>query len=320
MSDASITVAGVTKYFGSVCAVRDLSLSVRPGSIFGLVGSNGAGKSTTLKILCGLERPSSGTARIDGLDCWKDRARIKLKLGYVPQSFDLYPDLTVEEHLQFFASAFRLEKRDREKQVAGLLQRTDLLAKKSALAGKLSGGQKRLLSLACALVHDPKILFLDEPTAGLDPAHREALWDWLYELAKTGMTIGVTTHYLEEAERCLEIAVLNLGRLMAQGTPAQLKSGCGIRPFEVHGEPLIPALNAIKESPEIFRASLSNGAVRVLAHHPEALYQRLETAWPFPEIKNHRLNWCEPTLDDACAALILPSSFSTPEMPKDIQP
>jgi ABC-2 type transport system ATP-binding protein len=308
MSDATITLDAVTKYFGRVCAVRNLSLRVQPGSIFGLVGSNGAGKSTTLKILCGLEKPSSGTARIGGLDCWKQRMQVKLKLGYVSQSFDLYPDLTVEEHLQFFASAFRLEKVRRERQVAGLLQRTDLLAKKSALSGKLSGGQKRLLSLACALVHDPKILFLDEPTAGLDPAHREALWDWLYELAKEGMTIGVTTHYLEEAERCLEIAVMNEGRLMAQGTPTQLKGTCAIRPFEVHANPLIPALNGIKQLPEIFRASLSNGAVRVLAHHPEALYQRLETAWPFPEIKNLRLNWSEPTLDDACAALTLPSS------------
>jgi ABC-2 type transport system ATP-binding protein len=313
MPDASIIVAGVTKYFGSVCAVRDLSLQIQPGSIFGLVGSNGAGKSTTLKILCGLERPSAGSARIDGLDCWKERARIKLKLGYVPQGFDLYPDLTVEEHLRFFAAAFRLEKRGRDERVAGLLARTDLTAKKSALAGKLSGGQKRLLSLACALVHDPKILFLDEPTAGLDPGHREALWDWLYELAKTGMTIGVTTHYLEEAERCLEIAVMNVGRLMAQGTPEQLKSGCGIRPFEVHGEPLIPALNAIKESPDIFRASLSNGAVRVLALHPEALYHRLETAWPFPHITKLRLNWSDPTLDDACAALTLPPAAAPKE-------
>jgi len=310
MPEATITLDGVTKHFGSVCAVRNLSLSVQPGSIFGIVGSNGAGKSTTLKILCGLEKPSSGTARISGMDCWKDRAHVKLKLGYVPQSFDLYSDLTVEEHLQFFASAFRLEKTRREGQLASLLKRTDLQAKKSALAGKLSGGQKRLLSLACALVHDPKILFLDEPTAGLDPAHREALWDWLYELAKEGMTIGVTTHYLEEAERCLEIAVMNEGRLMAHGSPKQLKSSCLIRPFEVHADPLIPALNGIKQSPEIFRASLSNGAVRVLAHRPEALYQRLETAWPFPEIKNHRLNWSEPTLDDACAALTLPSSAS----------
>jgi ABC-2 type transport system ATP-binding protein len=313
MPDASITVAAVTKYFGAVCAVRDLSLRIQPGSIFGLVGSNGAGKSTTLKILCGLEKPSSGTALIDGLDCWKDRARIKLKLGYVPQSFDLYPDLTVEEHLRFFAAAFRLEKSGRDQRVAGLLERTDLAPKKSALAGKLSGGQKRLLSLACALVHEPRILFLDEPTAGLDPSHREALWDWLYELAKTGMTIGVTTHYLEEAERCLEIAVMNVGRLMAQGTPEQLKRNCGIRPFEVYGEPLIPALNAIKESPEIFRASLSNGAVRVLAHHPEALYRRLETAWPFPQITRHRLNWSEPTLDDACAALTLPPAAADQE-------
>jgi ABC-2 type transport system ATP-binding protein len=303
----TIILDQVTKAFGSVVAVRDLSFTVQPGSIFGLVGSNGAGKSTTLKILCGLEKPTSGTARIDGLDCWRQRAQVKLKLGYVPQSFDLYPDLTVEEHLTFFASAFRLERARREKSIAALLERTDLLAKKAALAGKLSGGQKRLLSLACALVHEPRILFLDEPTAGLDAAHREALWDWLYALAKDGMTIGVTTHYLEEAERCVEIAVMNAGRLMAQGTPTELKRNSAVRPFEIHADPLIPALNEIKQAPEIFRASLSNGAIRVLAHDSAALYRRLETAWPFSDIICRQLNWCEPTLDDACSALTLPA-------------
>jgi ABC-2 type transport system ATP-binding protein len=316
MSSGTIIVDGVTKNFGSVCAVRNLSLTIQPGSIFGLVGSNGAGKSTTLKILCGLEKPTSGTARIEGLDCWRQRAQVKLKLGYVPQQFDLYPDLTVEEHLQFFASAFRLDRARSETQIAYLLRRTDLAGKKTALAGGLSGGQKRLLSLACALVHDPKILFLDEPTAGLDLTHREMLWDWLYELAKEGITMGVTTHYLEEAERCLEIAVMNEGRLMAQGTPRDLKLNSGIRPFEIHADPLIPALNGIKQSPDIFRASLSNGAIRVLAHDPENLYQRLEKSWPFAEIKSHRLNWCEPTLDDVCSKLTHPSSLSTSPEPR----
>ena len=316
MSSGTIIVDGVTKNFGSVCAVRNLSLTIQPGSIFGLVGSNGAGKSTTLKILCGLEKPTSGTARIEGLDCWRQRAQVKLKLGYVPQQFDLYPDLTVEEHLQFFASAFRLDRARSETQIAYLLRRTDLAGKKTALAGGLSGGQKRLLSLACALVHDPKILFLDEPTAGLDLTHREMLWDWLYELAKEGITMGVTTHYLEEAERCLEIAVMNEGRLMAQGTPRDLKLNSGIRPFEIHADPLIPALNGIKQSPDIFRASLSNGAIRVLAHDPENLYQRLEKSWPFAEIKSHRLNWCEPTLDDVCSKLTHPSSLPASPEPR----
>jgi ABC-2 type transport system ATP-binding protein len=303
---ATITLEQVTKNFGPVCAVRDLSLTIQAGSIFGLVGSNGAGKSTTLKILCGLEKPSSGIARIEGLNCWEQRAQVKLKLGYVSQSFDLYPDLTVQEHLRFFASAFQLEPRRRKKQIEALLDRTDLLAKKTALAGKLSGGQKRLLSLACALVHEPRILLLDEPTAGLDPAHREALWDWLYELAKDGLTIGVTTHYLEEAERCVEIAVMNAGRLMAQGTPTELKQLSSVRPFEIHADPLLAALHEVKQIPGIYRASLSNGAIRVLSHQPEALFQQWEKAWPFPAIQLRHLQWCDTNLDDACAALTLP--------------
>jgi ABC-2 type transport system ATP-binding protein len=302
---ANITLNQVTKYFGAVCAVRELSLSIASGSIFGIVGSNGAGKSTTLRMLCGLEKPSAGTARIGDLDCWKKRAEVKLQLGYVPQGFDLYPDLTVREHLVFFATAFRLSPYVREQRIGKLLERTDLREKQEARAGQLSGGQKRLLSLACALVHEPKILFLDEPTAGLDPTHREALWDWLYELGKQGMTIGVTTHYLEEAERCVEIAVMSQGRLLAKGTPSQLKTGSELRPFEIHAEPLLPALHEIKQVPEIFRASLSNGAIRVLAAEPAALYQRLETAWPFPSVRKLGLQWSEPTLDDACSALVL---------------
>jgi ABC-2 type transport system ATP-binding protein len=302
---AKITLSQVTMNFGPVCAVRELSLAFASGSIFGLVGSNGAGKSTTLRMLCGLEKPDSGTALIGDLDCWKRRAEVKLQLGYVPQSFDLYPDLTVKEHLVFFATAFRLPRFVREQRIRKLLERTDLVEKQQARAGELSGGQKRLLSLACALVHEPRVLFLDEPTAGLDPTHREALWYWLYELGKQGMTIGVTTHYLEEAERCVEIAVMSQGRLLAKGTPAQLKADAGLRPFEIQAEPLLPALYEVKQVPDIFRASLHNGVIRVLADRPTALYERLDSAWPFPSVKKLGLHWSETTLDDACSALVL---------------
>ena len=302
---ANITLTQLTKNFGPVRAVRELSATFTSGSIFGIVGSNGAGKSTTLRMLCGLEKPTSGSARIGDLDCWKKRAAVKLQLGYVPQSFDLYPDLTVREHLVFFASAFRLSRYTGEQRIRKLLDRTDLAQKSDARAGQLSGGQKRLLSLACALVHEPRVLFLDEPTAGLDPTHREALWDWLYELGKQGMTIGVTTHYLEEAERCVEIAVMSQGRLLAKGTPTQLKANVELRPFQVQAEPLLPALHEIKQLPEIFRASLANGSIRVLADQPAALYERLGSKWPFMGVKKIGLHWSETTLDDACSALVL---------------
>ena len=302
---ANITLSQITKHFGPVCAVRELSLSIASGSIFGIVGSNGAGKSTTLRMLCGLEKPNSGTARIGDLDCWKQRAAVKLQLGYVPQGFDLYPDLTIREHLVFFATAFRLSPFVREQRIRQLLERTDLAEKQEARAGQLSGGQKRLLALACALVHEPRVLFLDEPTAGLDPTHREALWDWLYELGKQGMTIGVTTHYLEEAERCVEIAVMSHGRLLAKGTPSELKASSRLKPFEIQAEPLLPALHEIKQVPDIFRASLSNGAIRVLSTEPAELYRRLETAWPFAGVRKIGMHWSETTLDDACSALVL---------------
>lgn len=201
MPDPIIVLENLRKAYGSTIAANDLNLAIPRGEIFGFLGANGAGKTTTIRMLCGLTRPTSGHGFIDGLDVWTDRYKIRSKFGYVAQKFSLYPDLTVTENLEFFGGAFRVPDETLGPRIETLLKQMDLVGKRDAMAGSLSGGMKQLLALACALVHSPPLLFLDEPTSGLDPVHRQQLWNLLYDLGNAGTTIFVTTHYMDEAER-----------------------------------------------------------------------------------------------------------------------
>ena len=191
-------------------------MSVRRGEIFGFLGANGAGKTTTIRMLCGLTKPTSGTGSIGGLDIWKDRFRIRSRFGYVPQKFSLYSDLTVMENLRFFGEAYGVPHGKINDRINKVLCDMDLELRERERAGRLSGGYKQLLAIACALIHEPTLLFLDEPTAGLDPSHRQQIWDLLYEFSQQGTTIFVTTHYMDEAERCTDVAFIDRGRLIAK--------------------------------------------------------------------------------------------------------
>src|SRR5689334_8651530 len=214
MSDPVIVLDRLSKHFGNVQAVREVSLTIVPGTIFGFLGANGAGKTTTIRMLCGLTHPTGGRATIDGHDVWKQRDEVRKKFGYVAQRFSLYPDLTAEENLRFFGGACRVPPSQLDKQLGRLFKLTDLEQKRDAAAGSLSGGMRQLLAMACALVHDPPLLFLDEPTSGLDPVHRQHIWNLLYDLSHAGKTIFVTTHYMDEAERCTEVGFIESGRLL----------------------------------------------------------------------------------------------------------
>ncbi|HWT84012.1 MAG TPA: ABC transporter ATP-binding protein, partial [Candidatus Methylomirabilis sp.] len=196
----AIETKDLTRRFGAVTAVARLSLTVKTGEIFGFLGPNGAGKTTTIRMLCGLLLPSEGSARVAGRDVAGEAEAVKRLVGYMPQRFSLYGDLTVEENLHFFAGVYRLSGSTRRQQVAETLKRVGLLERRRDLTDQLSGGLKQRLALGCALVHSPTILFLDEPTAGADPPSRQRIWDLLYETAAEGHTILVTTHYVEEAE------------------------------------------------------------------------------------------------------------------------
>jgi ABC-2 type transport system ATP-binding protein len=302
MPDSIILLDKLRKVFGKTVAVDGVSMEVPPGEIFGFLGANGAGKTTTMRMLCGLTRASSGRGVIDGKDIWRDRYSIRPKFGYVAQKFSLYPDLTVIENLRFFGGAYRVPRAAMEKRIDTLLRATDIEGKRSARAGSLSGGMKQLLAVACALIHEPLLLFLDEPTSGLDPVHRQQMWDLLYDLSSKGTTIFVTTHYMDEAERCTEVGFIDQGRLLVKNSPQCLKESFTSRLLELDVEPVMPALAALRAAPGVLGVSLRSGRARIYAGDAESLLAEWQKKWPFPDaaLLGHR--WVEPDMEDVFKA------------------
>lgn len=302
MNEPAILLRDLSKNFGEVEAVQNVSLTIGRGTIFGFLGANGAGKTTTIRMLCGLTKPTNGMATIEGHDVWKRRHLVRTKFGYVAQRFSLYPDLTVDENLRFFGGACRVPRTTLETQIARLLRLTDLERKRNVAAGSLSGGMRQLLALGCALVHDPPLLFLDEPTSGLDPVHRQQIWNLLYDLSNQQKTVFVTTHYMDEAERCMQVGFLDRGQLLANASPRELKGSFKARLLELEIDPLMPALARLREVPEVLGVSLRSGSLRLYAPDPEGLLKRWQAKWPFPELKLLGYRWVEPDMEDVFTA------------------
>jgi ABC-2 type transport system ATP-binding protein len=219
----SIEVQDLTKKFGSFTAVDQISFEVKKGEIFGFLGPNGAGKSTTIRMLCGILKPTSGAGKVGGFDIDTQPEEIKEIIGYMPQKFTLYGDLTVQENMDFFGGIHHLAPRLRPERQAWVLKMAGLEGRQNSLTRGLSGGWKQRLSLGCAILHQPEILFLDEPTASVDPVSRRDFWDLIYELSEQGTTVLVTSHYMDEVERCHRLAIIYAGKIIAEGSPKELK-------------------------------------------------------------------------------------------------
>lgn len=251
MSDIAIEVKDLTRNFGKFTAVDHISFSINYGEIFGFLGANGSGKTTTIRMLCGILAPSEGDAIVAGFDVSHHSEDIKRSIGYVSQRFGLYVDLTVEENLQFYGRIYGIKESETRSRIEEILGITGLKPFRSKLAGELSGGWKQKLALANSILHRPKVLFLDEPTAGIDPISRRSVWEVLYQLADEGVALFVTTHYMEEAERCNQIGFISRGKLLKIGKPEQLKNEISANLIEVECEPLMKASHFFGLLPEV---------------------------------------------------------------------
>ena len=266
MSDAlAIEARGLTKRFGAFVAVDHLNLAVRPGEVFGLLGSNGAGKSTAIRMLCGLLRPTEGTARVLDVDVASDPEGVKRRIGYMTQRFSLYDDLTVQENLEFFAGIYGLTGPQSAERRRWAVAMADLAGKERLVTRDLPGGWKQRLALACAVLHAPRMVFLDEPTGGVDPISRRRFWDLIDGMAAEGVTVLVTTHYLDEAEHCDRIALMHDGKLAAEGSVAELKHVfAGRAILEVTTADYGRALEALERDPELLETSVFGTRLHVV--------------------------------------------------------
>src|SRR5687767_7148246 len=242
----AIDVRGLSRHFGSFVAVKELSFSVKQGEIFGFLGANGAGKSTTIRMLCGLLRPTSGKALVGGLDVSRDPEGVKRRIGYMSQKFSLYEALTVDQNLRFFGGIYGLRGETFEARRRFVLDMAGLADRGKTLTRELPGGWRQRLALGCAILHEPTIVFLDEPTGGVDPLSRRRFWTLIRSLAAKGVAVLVTTHYLDEAEHCDRVAIIQAGRLAAFGTVPELKGTFASRPIlEVRAAEPVPAMRAL---------------------------------------------------------------------------
>lgn len=261
----AIETVNLTKRFGNFVSVDDISFSVDQGEVFGFLGANGAGKSTTIRMLCGILSPSSGDAMVGGYSIVEDPSMVKKSIGYMSQRFSLYNDLTVEENISFFAGVYGISGTDLKGRKAQLLKNANLEGLEKTITGDLPGGVKQRLALGTAVIHRPPIVFLDEPTSGVDPVSRRIFWDLIRELSDNGTTVFVTTHYLEEAEYCSNIIFLNAGRIIAEGSPGKIKSDA-IRGqmYHINCSPLIPALQVLPSFPGTIDVSAFGNSVHLL--------------------------------------------------------
>ena len=323
--EPAILIRGLTKRFGSFTAVNGIDLEVRRGEIFGFLGPNGSGKTTTIRMLCGVISPTSGEANVLGYDAVRDPEAVRRRIGYMSQKFSLFEDLTVDENLRFYAGVYDLTDSEFAERRTYILQMADLIGRENELTANLSVGWKQRLALGCATIHKPELIFLDEPTSGVDPTARRHFWELLYELAESGVTLFVTTHYMDEAAHCNRLAFIYEGDIAAVGTPSEIRGLMTDTVLEVDVDDSEAALRALEAVSDVLEGHMSGRMLHVNAGAASAtaVAEYLETAG----IVVHSAEKVDPTIEDvfvhivsrrrsAAAALGSPTPAAAPVAPR----
>ncbi|NUN70958.1 MAG: ABC transporter ATP-binding protein [Bacteroidetes bacterium] len=301
----AIEVRQLTKRFGAFTAVDHIDFDVKQGEIFGFLGANGAGKSTTIRMLCGLLTSTEGTARVGGFDINTDPHSVKQSIGYMSQKFSLYEDLTVEENIEFFGRVYGITDtalKERKEWVLGI---ANLHGRETSITGTLSGGWKQRLALGCAVMHRPRIVFLDEPTSGVDPVMRRKFWELINELSADGVTVLVTTHFLEEAEYCNDIILINAGKIIASGSPKELKQEHITHPIlEVHCSDVVRAMELIETQPWAVETSVFGTSIHVNVADEQAGRSAVSALLAQNGIPLHGVERIAPSLEDVFIYLL----------------
>ena len=301
----SVQIENLVKTFGAFVAVDHVTLQVEKGEIFGFLGPNGAGKSTTIRMLCGLLTPTSGRASVNGFDVAAQPEQIRRSIGYMSQKFSLYDDLTVEENIDFFTGIYGVPRERRAERKDYVLRMAGIAERRRALTATLSGGWKQRLALGCAILHNPPVLFLDEPTSGVDPIARGDFWTLIREMSDEGHTIFVSTHYMDEAEYCHRLALMYRGKVIALGSPAELKAGLADHSlFQLDSSDPLETMRALEGLPGIRDVAVFGGGLHVTVDDPAAAESRIRQALAGKSIEVKRLEKIMPSMEDVFVAMI----------------
>ncbi|MEW5976989.1 MAG: ABC transporter ATP-binding protein [Acidobacteriota bacterium] len=303
--DMAVEARNLVRRFGDFVAVDDVSFRVRRGEIFGFLGSNGAGKTTTIRMLCGLLTPTSGFARVGGFDLATQPEQIKQRIGYMSQKFSLYDDLTVEENIDFFSGIYGVPRHLRAERRKSILHMADLEERRETMTRLLPGGWKQRLALGCAILHEPPIVFLDEPTSGVDPVARRHFWDLIYRFSEAGQTVFVTTHYMDEAEYCHRLALMHRGRIIALGGAAELKQTLKSRTLmHLDSSDLVETMRALEDVTAVTDVAVFGSGLHLTVHDAEAAEAGVRRVLTGRHIAIQRLEVIEPSMEDVFVALI----------------
>lgn len=305
----SVVVEKLVKRFGSFVAVDHIDIETRKGEVFGFLGPNGAGKSTTIRMLCGLLKPTSGRAVVAGYDVARDPESVRQNIGYMSQKFSLYNDLKVIENIRLFAGLYSVPSKDLQSRIDWALAMANLKGQENLITGTLPGGWKQRLALGCAVLHKPPMIFLDEPTSGVDPITRRQFWDLIHQMAGDGVTVFVTTHYMEEAEYCNRLALIFKGKIVALGTPSELKRDSMTGELLlVECRPLGDAVEALQSAPGVMDAAVFGNALHLVVQDAAAAIPRLNDFLAGHNIEVTRMEQIRPSLEDVFVSLTTASN------------